>query len=82
MNSRLIVKNIPKNISEQQLKDHFGEKGDITDVKILFKNKVNRRICFIGYRREQNAIDAQKYYDNTYIQTSKVTVEFAKLVDD
>ena len=52
MNSRLIVKNIPKIISEEELKNIFGKKGDITDVKIIFKDKINRRFCFIGYKNE------------------------------
>ena len=33
--SRLCVKNIPKNLSEEGLKKHFEAKGDITDVKII-----------------------------------------------
>ena len=67
MNSRLIVKNIPKNLTELQLKEIFGKKGDVTDVKIIFKDKKNRRFCFIGYKNEKNADDACKYFNNTYI---------------
>lgn len=67
MNSRLIVKNIPKTITEQSLKEIFEQKGEVTDVKIIFKDKVNRKFCFIGYKSEQNALDAQKYFNNTYI---------------
>jgi hypothetical protein len=33
--SRLCVKNIPKHLTEQRLKEHFGAKGQLTDVKIL-----------------------------------------------
>lgn len=52
MNSRLIVKNIPKTITEQSLKEIFEQKGEVTDVKIIFKDKVNRKFCFIGYKSE------------------------------
>jgi RNA recognition motif-containing protein len=34
--SRLIVKNIPKDIKETKIKEHFEKFGDVTDVKILF----------------------------------------------
>lgn len=33
--SRLCVKNIPKYLTEQRLKDHFAAKGQVTDVKVL-----------------------------------------------
>jgi multiple RNA-binding domain-containing protein 1 len=33
--SRLCIKNIPKYLPEQRLKDHFSTKGQVTDVKIL-----------------------------------------------
>ena len=35
MSTRLFVKNIPKHISEERLKDYFAQKGTVTDVKIL-----------------------------------------------
>jgi RNA recognition motif-containing protein len=50
--SRLIVKNIPNNISEFDIKKHFESVGDITDVKISFKGDKNRRFCFVGYKTE------------------------------
>jgi multiple RNA-binding domain-containing protein 1 len=33
--SRLCIKNIPKYLNETRLKEHFGSKGEVTDVKIL-----------------------------------------------
>ena len=35
MSSRLFVRNIPKHITEERLKQHFSQKGTVTDVKIL-----------------------------------------------
>jgi multiple RNA-binding domain-containing protein 1 len=58
MQSRLIVKNIPKVITEGELKELFKSKGEVTDVKIIFKDKVNRRFCFIGYKKEESAKEA------------------------
>ena len=37
MSSRLFVKNLPKHITEERLKQHFSQKGEVTDVKILKK---------------------------------------------
>jgi len=33
--SRLCVKNIPKHLKEDRLREHFAERGEVTDVKIL-----------------------------------------------
>ena len=35
MSTRLFVKNIPKHVSEDRLKQFFSQKGTVTDVKIL-----------------------------------------------
>lgn len=51
--SRLIIKNIPKQISELDLKKHFEKMGIVTDCRILFKEKKNRRIAFIGILKLQ-----------------------------
>nr|CAG8482925.1 7935_t:CDS:10 [Entrophospora candida] len=42
----------------------------------------SRCFGFIGYRTEKEANEAIKYFNNTYIYTSKVIVELAKPVDD
>lgn len=34
--SRIIVKNLPKQISDERVKEHFAQKGEITDVKLKF----------------------------------------------
>ena len=49
--SRICVKNIGKNCSEQQLREIFAQKGEITDVKIVrnHKNGLSRNFAFIGF---------------------------------
>lgn len=76
--SRIIVKNIPKNISEKDLKNHFSLKGDITDLKIMN----NRLFAFIGFKTEEQANETVKYFNNTFIWTSKISVESAKVQGD
>ena len=76
--SRIIVKNIPKSITEKDLKNHFSLKGDITDIKIMN----NRLFAFIGFKSEEQAVEAVKYFNNTYVWTSRITVELAKVQGD
>ena len=83
MSTRIIVKNLPKNITEDEIKKHFSQKGIITDVKIMHKeNGQSRNFCFIGFKTENSAKDAVKYFNQTYLKTMKITVEIAKLQGD
>jgi len=47
---------------------------------IFWRDGVFRRFGFIGYKSEKEAKKAVKYFDNTYIDTSKIKVEIAKTV--
>ena len=83
MSTRIIVKNLPKKITEEELKNHFSQKGTITDVKIMHKEDGrSRNFCFIGFKTEQSAKEAVKYFNQTYLKTMKITVEIAKLQGD
>ncbi|CUS21979.1 LAQU0S04e05402g1_1 [Lachancea quebecensis] len=92
--SRVIVKGLPKYLTEDQLKDHFSKrlthihKGAdvteaITDVKIL-KNRAgeSRRFAFVGFRSEEDAFDAVNYFDQSFIHTCKIEVTMAKSFAD
>ncbi|KAJ2615746.1 Multiple RNA-binding domain-containing protein 1 [Coemansia sp. RSA 1365] len=79
MSSRIIVRNLPKHISESRFRSHFDSKGEITDVKLVYTSTGKfRRFGYIGYRSEQEAQDALAFFNNTFIDTSKVYVEIAK----
>ncbi|XP_033210187.1 probable RNA-binding protein 19 [Belonocnema kinseyi] len=81
--SRLIVKNLPKRVTEAKLKEHFGKEGTITDVQLKYtKDGVFRRFCFIGFKTEEEAQAAVEHFNNTFVDTSKISVELcAKLGD-
>lgn len=92
--SRVIVKGLPKYLTDDQLKDHFSKrlahihKGAdvteaITDVKIL-KNRAgeSRRFAFVGFRSEEDAFDAVNYFDQSFIHTCKIEVTMAKSFAD
>ncbi|XP_036318086.1 probable RNA-binding protein 19 [Rhagoletis pomonella] len=74
--SRIIVKQLPKNVSEEKLRSLFGTKGTITDMQLKYTPDGKfRQFCFIGYRTEEEAHEAIKYFNNTCIQTSRIRVE-------
>ncbi|KAJ2847335.1 Multiple RNA-binding domain-containing protein 1 [Coemansia brasiliensis] len=79
MSSRIIVKNLPKHIDERRFRNHFGLKGEITDVKLLYTNRGKfRRFGYIGYRTEEEAQSACEYFNNSFIDTSKIEVQIAR----
>lgn len=81
--SRIIVKNIPKEITEAELKNHFNKLGEITDIKIMKNEKgESRKFAFIGYRLEEQGKKSQNYFNNTYLKTCKIQVEEAKIQGD
>ncbi len=80
--SRLIVKNIPNYYTEEKLKQHFSSKGIVTDSKIMRKGTKSRKFGFVGFRTEEEALEARKFFNNTYLDTSKIQVDYAKPQDD
>merc|ERR1712100_932265 len=82
--SRLFVKNLPKYITDERLKNHFSQKGEVTDVRII-KNKntgESRQFGFVGYRTEKEAKEAIKFFNNSYLDTRKIDVSLAKASGD
>ena len=55
--SRLIVKNLPKHLKEQDLQRHFESNTalscQVTDAKIMLKNNRSRLFGFVGFKNEQ-----------------------------
>ncbi|KAH8276359.1 hypothetical protein KR026_004754 [Drosophila bipectinata] len=74
--SRIIVKQLPKHITEEKLRQIFGAQGTITDLQLKYTPDGKfRQFCFVGYSTEDEAQAAIKHFDNTCIQTSRVRVE-------
>ncbi|XP_056631573.1 probable RNA-binding protein 19 [Diorhabda sublineata] len=81
--SRLIVKNLPKNATEQSVKQLFSQKGTITDIQLKYTSDGKfRKFGFVGYQKESEAEEAIKSFHNTYINTSKITVETCSTLGD
>ena len=77
--SRLIVKNLPPALTPAELRAHFsstdGPGGEITDVRVARKpDGTSRRFGFVGFRTEEQAQKARKWYDRTFIGSSRIAV--------
>ena len=57
---------------------HFSKQGQVTDAKIMYKNGRSRLFGFVGYKTDEMAEQAVKYFNNTFLHTSKLSVELAK----
>lgn len=109
--SRLCIKNLPKQVTDARLKEHFSAKGEVTDVKVLrtrcgacpptesraimaagrmgldapcsatpdrilaCRDGVSRQMGFVGYRTPEEAAAARKYFDRSYMDACRLTVE-------
>ena len=72
--SRLIVKNLPKHLKESELREHFkrDNKYAVTDAKIMFAGTKTRQFGFVGFKNPEDAMAAQKYFQGTFLHTSKI----------
>ena len=81
--SRICVKNLGKNTTEKQLKDLFGTKGEVTDVRIVkTKSGKSRQLAFLGFRTDVQAQESISYFNNTFLETARIVVELAKKIGD
>ncbi len=81
--SRIIVKNLPEKCREDELRKLFSSHGEITDLKIVkTKRGTSRKFCFVGFKRAEDANASIKFFNKTYIGSSKIEVEEAKPYGD
>ncbi len=77
--SRLIVKNIPAYVTPEKLRAHFEQKGGpggtLTDVKVSSKRDgTSRRFGFVGFKSNEEATAAQKWFNRTFIDSTRIEV--------
>ncbi|KAL0912269.1 hypothetical protein M5K25_018231 [Dendrobium thyrsiflorum] len=81
--SRICVKNLPMYVKEDRLREFFSQKGEVTDAKLMrTTDGKSRQFGFVGFRTEREAEEALKFFDNTYMDTSRITCEIARRVGD
>ncbi|XP_021764740.1 multiple RNA-binding domain-containing protein 1-like [Chenopodium quinoa] len=74
--SRVCVKNLPKYLTLNRFKAHFSQIGELTDAMLLrTKDGTSRRMGFLGYRTEQQAEEAIKYFNKSYIDCCRIVCE-------
>eukprot|EP01054_Gregarina_sp_Poly1_P010749 Gregarina_sp_Poly_1__10748@NODE_81_length_15589_cov_30_056114_g69_i0_p2_GENE_NODE_81_length_15589_cov_30_056114_g69_i0NODE_81_length_15589_cov_30_056114_g69_i0_p2_ORF_typecomplete_len672_score130_71RRM_1/PF00076_22/2_4e11RRM_1/PF00076_22/1_8e14RRM_1/PF00076_22/9_4e08RRM_1/PF00076_22/5_4e10RRM_1/PF00076_22/2_1e19RRM_5/PF13893_6/0_36RRM_5/PF13893_6/8_6RRM_5/PF13893_6/0_0018RRM_5/PF13893_6/1_2RRM_5/PF13893_6/1_6e07RRM_7/PF16367_5/1_3e02RRM_7/PF16367_5/0_0085RRM_7/PF16367_5/9_8e02RRM_7/PF16367_5/0_0 len=87
MSSRLIIRNIPKDVSEDDLRRHVATvfHPPLTDCKVIRKrfsetsghSGVSRMFAYIGFKTEKEAETAKQLLNKTFLKTRKLQVDFA-----
>ncbi|XP_074061946.1 putative RNA-binding protein 19 [Macrotis lagotis] len=81
--SRLIVKNLPSGMKEERFRQLFAAFGTLTDCSLKFtKDGKFRKFGFIGFKSEEEAQNALDHFHRSFVDTSRVTVEFCKSFGD
>lgn len=81
--SRLCIKGLAKGTTEKTIRDVFSSKGEVTDARIVkTSDGKSRRFAFVGFRTETQAKEALNYFNNTFLEAARISVEFAKKVQD
>lgn len=81
--SRLIVKNLPNGMKEDRFRQLFAAFGTLTDCSLKFtKEGKFRKFGFIGFKSEEEAQAALNHFHRSFIDTSRITVEFCKSFGD
>jgi multiple RNA-binding domain-containing protein 1 len=90
MSTRVIIKNLPHNITPTRLNSHFSFSqsgtsffsGTVTDAKLVTdpKSGKSRGFAFVGYRTAEEAQKAVDWFNGTFVDMRKVFVEIAKQV--
>ena len=71
--SRIFVRGLPPNISEDQFRKHFSSQHAVTDFRLI----PHRRIGFVGYQTLEDAAKAVQYFNKSYIRMSRISVDIA-----
>lgn len=66
-------------ISEEKIRQHFGDGFVITDCSLKYTRSGQfRQFAFIGFQSDEDAQAALDKFDKTFINTSRISIEFAK----
>uniref|UniRef100_A0A1B6DA95 RRM domain-containing protein n=1 Tax=Clastoptera arizonana TaxID=38151 RepID=A0A1B6DA95_9HEMI len=81
--SRLVIKNLPTSVTADKLREKFSSKGVVTDFQLKYtKSGKFRHFGFVGYQTAEQADAALNYFNNTFIGSSKITVEHCAELGD
>lgn len=72
------MKNLPVKADENAIRAHFESKGHITDIRLVKKrNGESRRFAFVGFKTDDEALNAASYFNNSYMNSSRIEVAMA-----
>lgn len=75
--SRIFIKGLPPNITEAEFRRHFSANNrEVTDVKLM----PQRHIGYVGFKTPDDASQAVRYFNKSYIRMSRIAVEPARPV--
>ena len=67
--------------TEKAVRELFEQKGTVTDCSLKYTADGKfRRFAFIGFSSNEEAEAAQKYFHNTYMNTTKIHVSLSVLM--
>lgn len=77
--SRICIRNLPLNLTDEQLRDLAKKFGQATDCRILRKNNQSRGFGYIGFGREESAERMIKEMNGRFFQGRKLELVFSDL---
>lgn len=82
--SRLIVKNLPPNVTTERLRKHFEQTGappgTITDIKLAHKpDGTSRQFAFVGFKTDKEAAAVRDWFDRTFIESARIGVSIVEV---
>ena len=75
-NTRVFVSGLPPTCSNDQLRNHFAARFQVTDAHVLGK----RRMGFVGFKDHETAQEAVRHFNRTFMKMSKIAVDIARPV--
>ena len=74
--SRIFVQGLPPQMTANSFQKHFATQTGVTDSRLI----PHRRIGYVGFKTVDEARKAVKYYNKSFINMSRIRVEFARSV--
>ena len=74
--SRIFVRGLPPNLTAEEFQQHFSKQAIITDARLI----PHRKIGYVGFKSPEDAVNAVKYHNKSFIRTSRIGVELARSV--
>ena len=75
--TRVYVSGLPPSMTSEQLRLHFQGEYPVTDAHVI----ADRRIGFVGFSSHEDAKNAVRYFNKSFIRMSKISVTLARPIE-